>query len=94
MYVYFIDIFYRCIIFVYIYLKQKHVFIFSFTEGNVYGLGTSSSYHVICSVLGGHFSFPLFELLASDTRSLSPSDSGLEVQIKLHFQCFPVVHSS
>lgn len=75
-------------------LTQKYTFIFSFTRGNVYGSGSSSSYHVICSVLGGHLSFPLFELLASYTRSLSPTDSGLEVQVKLCFQCFPVVHSS
>lgn len=81
-------------IYIYIYLTQKPTFIFSFTRGNIYGSGSSSSYHVICSILGGHFSFPLFELLASHTRSLSPTDSSLEVEVKLCFQYFPVVHSS
>lgn len=45
--VYFI---YRGILSVYV-LTHKHTFIFSFTRGNVYGSGSSSSYPVICSKL-------------------------------------------
>lgn len=84
MYLYFV--FYKCIILC-IYIANTEI------RGTVDGSGSCSSHHVICSVLGGHFSFPLFELLASYTRSLSPTDSGLEVLVKLCFQCYPVVHS-